>query len=799
MEQIERPAVGRELLFALGRIDLLQGRFRGVPGFFVFCAPCRRLVQCRPCGIAFEAGREGCRGGARMLGRDRREFLRQRRFPCGEFFCHGVRNVDECGKEAHPARLVRCFAVRPDVRVGGHRIEDVRRPEGRNGARVPGPSENFRAFGRRHRDLARRDGLVSRKDVLKNVGPVPRATRLFEHLGISRLARAVHSEHGYEISFGEIQAGVLPDGVDSDHLVQLPDPERLLRPRFGEQIRRGLFELRRRTVGFGHGEIGEFANSRFVGKAASEDAAKAFAGSALDGIGSESWRLLWEQARKFSDGEAYPGKPFPVVGENSLCVLCHQPLDHEARKRVSAFESFVKGGLEAAASAAEKAHKEAVAALPAHFDRKTWDHNMEFLKVGTEGSATAYEMAAARLKALPGAASVDGVPAVDFAAIDAAILEKSESLGKESAALAELRKEGKKEELEKALKELKARHWLSVQKEAAAAEIARLGKVRAVEKAEGLTKTNAITLKKNELAKDELAAGYRDRFVAELKALGGGRLKVEPVPVTEGKGKISFKLSIKGAAVPAVAKAVLSEGENRVVALAAFLADITGSGLPTPFVFDDPVSSLDQEFEERVVERLLALAKTRQVIVFTHRLSLLALLEDAVEAEMRVAAAGATTTSLSVVTLRRIGDSTGSTDELDVRHKKPKSGCAVLRDQKLPQIRKLAEQGSAAEYDSAVKSLCGDFRILVERSIEKVMLGGLMERFRRSVQTKQIKSLAKINVADCALIDEMMTKYSKFEHSQPDEIATPLPTPDEIAEDIGKLVAWMDEFSARVA
>lgn len=532
-------------------------------------------------------------------------------------------------------------------------------------------------------------------------------------------------------------------------------------------------------------------------KVASDDAAKVFSGSALDGIGSESWRLLWAQAREFSEGTAYPGRPFPVVGEGDLCVLCHQPLGEEARERMSAFESFVKGGLEAAASAAEKAYKKAVAALPAHFDRKTWDHSMEFLKVSAEDSATLYEMAAARLKALPGATTAEALPAVDFSALQAAILAKAALLDKEAAALAELRKEGKKEQLEKAIKELKARHWLSVQKEAAVAEIARLGSVRAIEKAEALTKTNAITLKKNELAKDELAAGYRDRFLAELKALGGGRLKVEPVSVTEGKGKISFKLSITGAAVPAAAKAVLSEGENRIVALAAFLADITGSGLPSPFVFDDPVSSLDQEFEERVVERLLELAKTRQVIVFTHRLSLLALLEDAVGAESRTAAAGTATTSLSVVTLRRIGDSTGSVDELDVRHKKPKSGFAVLRDQKLPQIRKLAEQGRAAEYDSALKSICGDFRILIERSIEKVMLNGLMERFRRSVQTQQIRSLAKINLADCALVDEMMTKYSRFEHSQPDELATPLPTPDEIAEDVGKVLAWIEEFTDR--
>jgi hypothetical protein len=43
----------------------------------------------------------------------------------------------------------------------------------------------------------------------------------------------------------------------------------------------------------------------------------------------------------------------------------------------------------------------------------------------------------------------------------------------------------------------------------------------------------------------------------------------------------------------------------------------------------DPMSSLDQEYEERTAERLVALSATRQVIVFTHRLSLLRYLTQA--------------------------------------------------------------------------------------------------------------------------------------------------------------------------
>jgi ABC-type transport system involved in cytochrome bd biosynthesis fused ATPase/permease subunit len=72
---------------------------------------------------------------------------------------------------------------------------------------------------------------------------------------------------------------------------------------------------------------------------------------------------------------------------------------------------------------------------------------------------------------------------------------------------------------------------------------------------------------------------------------------------------------------------ILSEGEFRIVSLAAFLADTEGRGAKTPFIFDDPISSLDQVYEEATAQRLVMLSKTRQVIVFTHRLSLLGLLD----------------------------------------------------------------------------------------------------------------------------------------------------------------------------
>lgn len=531
-------------------------------------------------------------------------------------------------------------------------------------------------------------------------------------------------------------------------------------------------------------------------KAAFEDAEKAFRNSALEAIGKESWKLLWESARAYSEQAAYPGVPFPAVGEGDLCVLCHQEIGEGARTRMAEFERFVKGGIEAAATAAEAGLKRLTGVLPAVPEKEKWAVDAGNAGVDPEIAEAVRQALASRLTALR-AAGIDLPAPADWRPTEAAVEATRLALIQTENALTEIQNTGKKDELEKALKTLRAREWVASNAAAVRAEVARLRLVAELDAAVALANTRALTIKKNALADEELSSGYRDRFVAELELLGGKRLPVETVPSQEGKGKVSFSLAFKGAKRQASTGAVLSEGEIRIVALAAFLADISGSGLPTPFVFDDPISSLDQDYEERVVDRLVALSKTRQVVVFTHRLSLLTLIEDAIEAASRVATAAVPVPGLSIVTLRRIGSVVGMVDDMEVRHKKPRSGFAVLRDQRVPQIRKHMEAGNAAEYDSALKSVCSDFRILVERAVEKVMLDGLLERFRRSVQTKQIKTLAKINIGDCALIDEMMTKYSRFEHSQSDEMGGALPDVGELHEDLNKVIGWIDEFGGR--
>ena len=63
---------------------------------------------------------------------------------------------------------------------------------------------------------------------------------------------------------------------------------------------------------------------------------------------------------------------------------------------------------------------------------------------------------------------------------------------------------------------------------------------------------------------------------------------------------------------------ILSEGEQRAIALGSFLAEMHLANHLGGIVFDDPVSSLDHYRRKDVARRLVDEAKIRQVIILTH-------------------------------------------------------------------------------------------------------------------------------------------------------------------------------------
>jgi hypothetical protein len=114
-------------------------------------------------------------------------------------------------------------------------------------------------------------------------------------------------------------------------------------------------------------------------------------------------------------------------------------------------------------------------------------------------------------------------------------------------------------------------------------------------------------------ASDQLVNQSFDKlFIEECEALRAPTLKVEFIG---RQGKAQRRKVMSGKHKPSK---VLSEGEQKVLAMADFLAEARLSGITAPVIFDDPVSSLDHRRINEVAKRVANLAESIQVIVFTH-------------------------------------------------------------------------------------------------------------------------------------------------------------------------------------
>lgn len=517
-----------------------------------------------------------------------------------------------------------------------------------------------------------------------------------------------------------------------------------------------------------------------------------FSGSELEGIGSDVWKELWETARNYSVSTVYKETEYPNVSDGSRCVLCHQTLTQEAKERLVSFENFVKGEMQKAALDAAKEYETASQTIEAIPTLETLKARIDAAGIPQDEVASQVTDFFAQLQArkdlLPKINSEEAIP-------DPLLLPKwideanaqSKNLGELATKFDEDAKSGNREEINKKLNSLQTRKWLSEHRAAIDEEVTRLMLLSKIQEAKKSTNTKVLSQKKGELAEALITDAFVQRFNTELKALGASRIKVELVKSKVSKGRVLHKLQLRGASQNGLAD-VLSEGENRIVSIAAFLADVTGKTNQAPFIFDDPISSLDQSYEEAVVQRLIELAKDKQVIVFTHRLSLLGTVRHFAEKK---------SIKPDVVSIRSMDWGTGEPAPIPLSHSDIKSALNTLMNQRYQEAKKAGENGEFENVEMILKSICSDFRTLVERSIESDLLCGVVQRFQRPVYTLKIKELAKLKGADCNLLDSLMTKYSGFEHSQSMESPLELPKPDDLLADMTSLKDWREEYSNR--
>ncbi|MFD1861061.1 hypothetical protein EHW97_13715 [Aeromicrobium camelliae] len=334
-------------------------------------------------------------------------------------------------------------------------------------------------------------------------------------------------------------------------------------------------------------------------------------------------------------GKAYEAHLVELgVHDIDRCLYCRQPLDDAARGLINKYSEYLEDKITADITASKvrlDAFGERITSLEIR-DAATfaaeYDDTDDKPDYHLELDRTLLSVATIT-KQLQAGASIDST-LTESATTDAATLNVV--LTSTTSALKELRKQAatRTETLATKRKEL-------VELEAAA----ELGKswslieaqVRDAKEADRLTLLakpmpgllRAVTGLAKTASDQMINESFDALFTEECAALRAPTLDIEFVG---RQGLAKRRKVLTGKHKPS---AVLSEGEQKVLAMADFLAEARLAGITAPVIFDDPVSSLDHRRINEVAQRVTLLAETTQVIVFTHDIffasTLLALME----------------------------------------------------------------------------------------------------------------------------------------------------------------------------
>lgn len=226
--------------------------------------------------------------------------------------------------------------------------------------------------------------------------------------------------------------------------------------------------------------------------------------------------------------------------------------------------------------------------------------------------------------------------------------------------------------------------------------------------------------------------GLETRIMGEINALGLSHI---PFAVNDKSldGQSFFEVGLSASKVTANNR-VLSEGEQRALALACFLAEAGGGDTKHGLIIDDPVSSLDHLRLRKVAARLVGeAANGRQVIVFTHNLLFF---NEVVDAAAQ---------STPPVPIIRNYVSKNETAGFGVISETDEPWIAQAVNKRITTLRqrlktfKDIEDQTDESWRRRAKDFYTDLRESWERLVEEMLLGKVVERFNTDVRTQSLK------------------------------------------------------------
>jgi len=531
-------------------------------------------------------------------------------------------------------------------------------------------------------------------------------------------------------------------------------------------------------------------------EALKQASSESLADEPLPSVGGEIWRKMYDAAKEYSMIHAYPKEEFPYTGSGSRCPLCMQPLSEEAIDRFQRFKKFMEQKFQTEVKILHRAIKDKIDEIfgldftivetysDAIEEIRRYDDELQ--KYLVQYCEVMEKRAGDIVSAIKTRESIEfGLRPDNPAWRIVKVADKMENEASEFEKLAGTDEIGK---LEAQRDELLGRKLLTRRKGAVLKQCELIQKVKKYDACISDTSHTGITTKGNEIVSASLTEELDKALRKELGDLGEHRLNLTLIP--SGRyGETSHKIELAGMENLKGVKLtdILSEGEQTIVALAGFLAELSLGDNSSPIVLDDPVCSLDHKYQEKVAERLSIEGCNRQVIVFTHDIAFL------LDLERKAGLNGAK----AIVQTVRFDNQPGRCDEgVPWETMSVKKRVSFLIE-KWGQIPELYDRDISA-YNREAAHLYGLLRETWEAAVEEILFNETVRRHSSEVHTLRLQSV-KVTDEDYKDVYEGMSKSSKwmFGHDKAKGLDINRPLPGELHQDIEALQQFMKQTKSR--
>lgn len=333
--------------------------------------------------------------------------------------------------------------------------------------------------------------------------------------------------------------------------------------------------------------------------------------------------------------------------------------------------------------------------------------------------------------------------------------------------------------------DLQDRKKLRILKDDILAQIQRLNKIEELREIKNNNSRRILTTKNKEISDRLVTDALRGRFARELQKLKVGTMPLELVKSDRNATSL-FKVCFVERPKEPVAE-VLSEGEHRCVALAAFLAELVTAREYSGIVFDDPMSSLDHKYRKRVSKRLVEESAHRQVIVFTHDLAFLFELKREVEEQ------GLDINFQHIK--KRAGVSGHVINELPMKAKSAFSISGSIKSE-LKSLKGQFDSFTEIKRTITAKGVIAELRTAWEQAIAD-FIHPVLGRFENGVRGNSFFKLAVLSDLDVSIVKSARSRLSDNLHHSSEALNPAEVSHSDLVKEVIVLEDWLHDIQTR--